>query len=155
MPILVWLFYLYIDEGNLIFFQLKSTPCMFPRTHSMLSVYRYIDVHVRKTHVCLTFDKRSKTILKKIGTTKSQELIFANLFCTSSSKTQRNYEKKINFFLQSHQWPETVHHRLKASSRLVLPMLADPRLRSTPMPICGRFVTLLAVIYTRSKLITG
>ena len=62
---------------------------MFPPSHSMLSVYRYIDVHVRKTHMWLTFDKRSKTI----GTTKSQVLIFASLFCTSSSKTQRNYEK--------------------------------------------------------------
>ena len=34
-----------------------------------------------------------KPFKKKLGTTKSQELIFANLFCTSSSKTQRNYKK--------------------------------------------------------------
>ena len=57
--------------------------------------------------------------------------------------------------MQSHPWPETVHRRLKASSPLVSPMSASPRLRSTPMPICGRFVTLLVVICTRSKLIIG
>ena len=61
----------------------------------MLSVYRYIDVHIRNTCTCViviwqTFQNHLK---KKLGTTKSQELIFANLFCTSSSKTQRNYEK--------------------------------------------------------------
>lgn len=57
--------------------------------------------------------------------------------------------------MQSHPWPETVHHRSKASSRLVSPMSASPILRSTPMSICGRFVTLLVVICTRSKLIIG
>lgn len=154
LPILVWLL---LSINWWMKFNIPTeirTLYVFP--YSILC-YRFIDIlmyiYVIHAHVWLSFDKRSKTILK-IGTTKSQELIFANLFCTSLSKTQRNYEKK-NFLLQSHPWPETVHHRSKASSRLVSPMSASPRLRSTPMPICGRFVTLLVVICTRSKLIIG
>lgn len=98
-----------------------------------------------------TFQNHFKKNLEQ----RNRKNLFSHTYFVHLRVKRRETIKKINFFLQSHPWPETVHRRLKASSRLVSPMSASPRLRSTPMSICDRFVTLLVVICTRSKLIIG